>query len=169
MKGAAMRGYFGIGIFHCKTVHNVGCLWRSAHVMGASFIFTVGHRYKRQASDTTAASLHVPLYEYETFGSMKANAPHDCLIVGIEQSDMAEDIRVAYHPERAIYLLGAEDHGLPPHIMEQCHRIIEIPSTRCLNVAVAGSIVMYDRLIRPLSQRRNSTGVFAGSKEVNSK
>ena len=51
------------------------------------------------------------------------------------------------HPERAIYLLGAEDHGLPGEIMDKCHKIISIETirTESFNVAVAGSIVMYDR------------------------
>lgn len=40
------RGYFGIGIYHTKNVLNVGTLWRSAHNFGASFIFTVGMRYR---------------------------------------------------------------------------------------------------------------------------
>lgn len=29
--------------------------------------------------------------------------------------------------------------------LTRCHRLIEIPSTYCLNVAVTGSIVLYDR------------------------
>jgi tRNA G18 (ribose-2'-O)-methylase SpoU len=51
------------------------------------------------------------------------------------------------HPEQAVYLLGAEDYGLPEKIMQKCHQIISIESVRlnCFNVAVAGSIVMYDR------------------------
>ena len=47
-----MRGYFGIGIQNAKTDENIGTLWRSAFIMGASFIFTIGKRYKKQATDT---------------------------------------------------------------------------------------------------------------------
>jgi tRNA G18 (ribose-2'-O)-methylase SpoU len=50
------------------------------------------------------------------------------------------------HPERACYLLGAEDTGLPKHVLDRCRDLVQIPATAyCLNVAVAGSIVMYDR------------------------
>jgi tRNA G18 (ribose-2'-O)-methylase SpoU len=53
------------------------------------------------------------------------------------------------HPQRVIYLLGAEDEGIPSEILKN-HRSIEIKSPKkfCLNVAVAGSIVMYDRFIK---------------------
>ena len=52
------------------------------------------------------------------------------------------------HPERAIYLLGAEDHGLPPAIVRQCSHVVSLEAARTpsYNVAVAGSLVMYDRL-----------------------
>lgn len=38
----AKRGYFGIGIFHGKSSENLGTLWRSAAILGADFIFTIG-------------------------------------------------------------------------------------------------------------------------------
>jgi hypothetical protein len=36
----AVRGYFGIGIYHGKTEENIGTLWRSAYAYGADFVFT---------------------------------------------------------------------------------------------------------------------------------
>lgn len=157
-----MRGYFGIGIYHPKTVENVGTLWRSAHSMGASFIFTIGRRYRTQASDTTKAWRSIPLFEHETFADFFAHIPKDCLLVGVEQAEgISEDLRLVAHPERAIYLLGAEDHGLPPEVMGKCHRVLEIPSTRCINVGVAGSIVLYDRLIKGVSQAKREVAIAA--------
>ena len=49
------------------------------------------------------------------------------------------------HPDRAIYLLGNEISGLPSQILKQCQSLIKLPGEYSLNVAVAGSIVMYDR------------------------
>ncbi|MFK5282415.1 TrmH family RNA methyltransferase, partial [Lacticaseibacillus paracasei] len=50
------------------------------------------------------------------------------------------------------YLLGAEDHGLPDVVIQRCHRLVSLESVRTpsFNVAVAGSLVMYDRLIKGL-------------------
>lgn len=69
----------------------------------------------------------------------------DCWLVGIKQSGYSLDLKIFHHPERCIYLLGAEDHGLSQDIMDKCQRIVHIDTSMCLNVAVAGSIVMYDR------------------------
>ena len=43
-----MSNFYGIGIVNTKTEANIGTLWRSAHAFGASFIFTVGRRYRRR-------------------------------------------------------------------------------------------------------------------------
>lgn len=150
------RGFFGIGVYRPKTVHNIGLLWRSAHNMGAAFMFTIGHRYKQQCSDTTKAWKSVPLTQYADFDQMYEVMPKDCLLIGIEQAEGSELVHRVAHPERAIYLLGAEDFGLPADVLTRCHRIMEIPSTRCLNVGVAGSIVMYDRLLKGVSMYRDT-------------
>ena len=138
-------GYYGIGVYNIKTEMNLGTLWRSADNFGASFIFTIGKRYKRQASDTTKAYRHIPLYHYEDFNDFNKNRPFDCKLVGIEQTNRAKDITEYNHPERAIYLLGAEDYGLPEKILDKCQDVVFIDTPKCLNVAVAGSIVMFSR------------------------
>ena len=140
------RGFFGIGIEHTKKEHNVGTLWRSAACMGADFLFTIGRRYQRQSSDTMKAWRHVPLYHYATFAEFYAHLPHDCRLVGVELHPDAVPLPEFDHPERCVYLLGAEDHGLTVEATEACHGIVIVPgASRCLNVSVAGSIVMYDR------------------------
>lgn len=141
------RGYFGIGIYHPKTTENIGTLWRSAHNFGADFIFTIGKRYQKQASDTTKAERHVPLYEYVTYEDFKNNLPKGCQIVFIEQTDKAKDLKDTSHPEACVYVLGAEDQGVPEELMKG-HQVTFIDTPMCLNVAVAGSIVMYDRSIK---------------------
>jgi tRNA G18 (ribose-2'-O)-methylase SpoU len=140
-----VRGYFGIGIENGKTGANIGTLWRSAHLLGASFIFTIGHRYKRQASDTTKAWRHIPLYAYDTFDGFYASLPESCKLIGVEMDSKAAPLGRFVHPERCVYLLGAEDHGLSKKAMEKCHGLVVLPGDYSMNVAVAGSLVMYDR------------------------
>lgn len=137
------RGYFAIGMYHPKKESNVGTMWRSAHAMGAAFLFTIGRRYKPEASDTTKAWRHTPLWHYTDIDSF--TVPYECPLIGVELSDDAANLPSFRHPDRAVYLLGAEDHGLPPEVMGRCQALIQIPGRYCLNVAVAGSIVMYDR------------------------
>lgn len=140
-----MSGYFEIGIFHTKTEQNVGTLWRSAFQLGAAGIFTIGRRYKRQSSDTYNVMNNIPLRHYEDFEDFKANRPIGAALVGVEMGGIP--LSQFTHPRNAIYLLGAEDHGLPPEIMEYCNKIVSIESVGLpsYNVAVAGSLVMYHR------------------------
>ena len=142
------RGYYGIGIVGSKTAVNVGTLWRSAGILGASFMFTAGKRYPKQASDTIKAWKHVPMYEYESGEDLLDHLPHACEPVAVEIVERARMLHEFTHPERAVYILGAEDTGIPPRLLERCSRIIQLPGEHCLNVAVAGSIVLYDRLTR---------------------
>lgn len=143
------NGYFGVGVYHPKYGVNIGTLMRSASAFGANFIYTVGRRYKRQASDTVAASNHIPCYHYLTLDDLLANLPVGCRLVGIELAGGSLPLNKYKHPQQVCYLLGAEDHGLPPEVMARCHELIEIPGAdACLNVATAGSIVMYDRKVR---------------------
>lgn len=139
------RGFFEIGIFRSKTPANVGTLWRSAYQMGAAGIFTVGQRYPHQASDTVKAYRSVPMREHADFDALLAALPYSCPIVAVEMG--GRSIRNFVHPERACYLLGAEDHGIPPRVLERCHHVICLPASRIesYNVAVAGSLVMFDR------------------------
>jgi len=148
-----MRGYFGIGIYHTKTEVNVGTLWRSAHNFGAAFIFTIARRYKRQASDTTKAWKTIPLHHYESFADFRDHIPFDCQLIAIEQSNKSESILKYSHPERAIYLLGAEDSGIPAFIQEKCQGVVHIDTPMCLNVATAGAIIMYDRKTKEVREQ----------------
>jgi len=67
----------------------------------------------------------------------------------VEITENAKQLPAYKHPHQACYLLGAEDYGLSPEIIKKCHDIVQIPySFSCLNVAVAGSIVFYDRSMK---------------------
>lgn len=144
-----MRGYFGIGIYHPKTKVNIGTLWRSAYIYGASFIFTIGKRYKVQGSDTMKSYRHIPLFNYLSFSDFIKALPYDSRLACIELDDRAVPLSDYAHPQRVVYLLGAEDNGLPETVLKG-RDIIQIPSAKhfCLNVSTAGSIVMYDRFIK---------------------
>lgn len=143
-----MRGYFGIGIYHGKHEVNFGTLWRSAFLYEAAFIFTVGQRYKRkQASDTPNTRRHVPLFEFATIDDLHAHLPFGCPLVAVELDPRSIPLDHFHHPERAAYILGAEDHGLPLSVLDRAHHIVQIPTPRpeSHNVAVAGSLLLHDR------------------------
>ena len=137
--------FFGIGLQNGKTPENLGVLWRTAQNLGASFIFTIGRRYAVQASDTHNAVKSMPYYHYKNFQDFAEHLPKGVRIVGVEKTDQAVNLDDFHHPRRCVYLLGAEDHGLTKEAIDNAHFLVKFPSKYSLNVAVAGSIVMYDR------------------------
>jgi tRNA(Leu) C34 or U34 (ribose-2'-O)-methylase TrmL len=139
------RGYCGIGIYSPKKDLNVGGLWRSALAFRANFIFTIGARYTKQKCNTCKAERHIPLWHFNDYQDFLNVYPRECALVGVENKVGGSNLANFVHPERAIYLLGAEDHGLPIPIIKGLHHIIELDTQICLNVAVTGSIVLYDR------------------------
>ena len=138
--------FFGIGILNNTDEVNIGTLWRSAFILGASFIFTVGKKYKLEGSDVTKSWTKIPLYHYQTFEELKANLPFSTQLVAVEMGEEAQPIGDYIHPDRAVYLLGNEISGLSQQIIEQSQSVIKLPGDYSLNVAVSGSIVMYDRI-----------------------
>jgi len=148
-----VRGYFNIGVYHPKTGMNIGTLWRSAYQLGAAGIFVVGKRYEKMASDTYKTPRHIPLWEYTDWDDFASHRPCGAQLIGIEMG--GEQLPHFWHPQQAIYLLGAEDHGLPPDVLAQCQYVVSIPAVRqeSYNVAVAGSIVMFHRSLQQQSGR----------------
>jgi len=141
-----VRGYFGVAIYHPKKSVNVGTLWRTAGILGASYLVTIGKRYVHQCSDTIKAPRHIPLFHFAEFDKFINHLPIECHLVGIEINNSAHDLKGYKHPERACYLLGAEDYGIPKHIIEQCYSVIQLQGEFCYNLSIAGSIVLYHRV-----------------------
>ena len=143
-----MRGFFQIGVYRPKFEENIGTLWRSAYQLGANAIFTIGMRYKHQSTDTAKAHRHIPLYHFEDIDQFLSTIPHDTDLVVVEFG--GTPLSEFTHPKRAIYLLGAEDAGVPQEIITQSqgHVTLESIHNASYNVAAAGSIVMYDRVYK---------------------
>jgi tRNA G18 (ribose-2'-O)-methylase SpoU len=73
-----------------------------------------------------------------------------CSPLGVPLQDFA-------HPLKATYVLGSEDNGLPESVIAACDHHVAVPSVRAssFNVAVAGSLVMYDRMLKQHSRNKD--------------
>ena len=139
------KGFCGIGIWYPSKETNIGTLFRTAYAMGVDFTFTIGRKYRRQASDTVNSILHLPYYHYDSYEHFMSNRPIGCRIVCVEIDSNSRKLGQFIHPAQAIYLLGSESGGLPKDLLQN-NLVVEIPSETCLNIAVAGSIVLYDMI-----------------------
>jgi tRNA G18 (ribose-2'-O)-methylase SpoU len=166
------RGYFAIGAERMSKALNLGNLMRSAHAFGASFTFTVGATYQalEARADTSKGQWHVPHYNWATIDEMAL--PQGCKLVGVELLEDAIELPSFRHPLRAAYVLGPEQGSLSAPLLERCDYVIKIPTGFCVNAAMAGAIVMYDRLRslggfaeRPLSEAEQKAAANLTSKK----
>ena len=127
----------------------MGALLRTAHAFGASFCFTVGAGWDARAgrvADTADTPHQVPHWRW---GSVEAlDLPRECALVGVELLDEAVDLPSFRHPLNAAYVLGPERSGLSDAMRARCRHVVRIPTRFALNLAVAGAIVLYDRLLQ---------------------
>lgn len=153
------RGYFAIGAERMSKSLNLGNLMRSGHAFGASFTFTIGATYNalEAYADTSKSQHHLPHYNWRGLEDMAL--PQGMKLVGVELVDTAIDLPSFHHPMRAAYVLGPERGSLSDTLLARCDYVVKIPTSFCVNVAMAGAIVMYDRVKslarfadRPLSE-----------------
>ena len=155
IKGEKLQtSYFAIGIYKPKTAHNIGSLWRTAYIMGAQYIFLIDKRYSKQGSDVLNTWSRIPLFQFKNFEEFYSAIPYNSQLVGVELDEKAEPLQTFEHPRRGIYILGAEDGGLPKEYRDKCHHLVKLPGNYSMNVAVTGSIVVYDRLAKTGEQPR---------------
>lgn len=149
MQLGRQRGYFGIGAEGVSKSANMGALLRTGHAFGAAFCFTVGGGFDARAgrlADTADTPLHVPLWRWPDIEAMAL--PRECALVGVELLEEASELPSFRHPLNAAYVLGPERSGLSPAMRARCRHLVRIPTRFALNLAVAGALVLYDRLLQ---------------------
>lgn len=149
----AMRGYFAIGVEQVSKPGNIGNLIRTAHGFGAAFVFAIRAGYTgdaldeiaRARADTARSAEALPYYEFDSVTELAL--PRGCQLVGIEITDDARELPAFRHPLNAAYILGGERSGLAAETLACCDHVVRIPTHFSLNLATAGAVVMYDRMI----------------------
>ena len=145
---SASRGYFGLGVEGLSKPQNMGTLMRSAYAFGADFFFSIAldlDMNEVRLSDTAETSQHMPFYDYKCASDL--HLPKGCQLVAVEFLDDAIDLPSFRHPKQAAYVLGPEMGNVSDTMLKKCDHILKIPTRFCVNVGVAGSLVMYDRLM----------------------
>jgi len=129
--------------------HNVGSLVRTAHAAAAHEVILVGDReWNVEAAKTSELYTDVTVLPDADalFRHLRARRLQ---LVAVELDSRAVNLFEAEYPKRPCFVLGGERDGLPEVLLEAAELIVELPQwglVPCLNVAVAGSIVLYDFL-----------------------
>jgi tRNA(Leu) C34 or U34 (ribose-2'-O)-methylase TrmL len=139
-------GFCAIGIYAAQNGRNTSMLLRSAYLLGADAVFTVGRRYRKGrgggaggVGDTLGAASQLKLAHYATLEEMLADMPAGVVMVGVEKGGAS--MQRWRHPPRAVYLLGSEDEGLPASVATRCGALIELETARRLASATPRAAV----------------------------
>ena len=135
----------GLALWHVGDPGNVGTLARAADALGPAFLALsdgcadpTGPKALRASA---GALFRVPLARFDDApGRWTALVPEG----GTPLHELVLDVPV-------VFVLGAERTGLPDAVLERCDDVVSIPqapSAESLNVAMAGTIALYERSLR---------------------
>ena len=140
-----------IAAWNITKEHNVGSLVRTAHAAAAQELILVGEReWNVEAAKTSELYTTVTrVDDGEAFRDHLAAMQWN--LVAVELDDRAVSLFDADYPQRPCFLLGAEMGGVPKDLLDEAKLVVQIPQwglVPSLNLAVAGSIVLYDFLAK---------------------
>jgi len=140
-----MRGLAAIGLDRCKSRENLGGVLRAAGCYGADLVVLSGSRMGRYATDTMRAYKHMPCIEAD---DLLATVPYGAEPIVVELTERSRSIVGFVHPESAFYIFGPEDGSVSDQILDRVSRVIQIPTTHCMNLAATVNVVLYDRMAK---------------------
>lgn len=147
-----MRLAAQVHLIEPKYAHNVGGALRACSVLGAGSLTWTGDRFGFDALKRLPREERMKAYRHVSCGAMAETDLEvqavDLTPVCVELVEGAERLPDFEHPDRALYVFGPEDGGVPKSVRRHCHRFVEIPGRSCLNLAAAINVVLYDRCLQ---------------------
>lgn len=135
---------------HVRSQGNLGTLLRTSAAIGAAGFILLGDRvdpFDPTVVRATMGALFKQTIVRTTIEQLHRWArEHNVQVIGASP-DAAEDYRQISYKRPALLMLGSERKGLTDELRSICNRIVRIPMVEgmdSLNVAVAGSLLMYE-------------------------
>ena len=142
-------GYAMVGLHNPKNSLNVGSAMRAVGVYGAAGLIVSGKRLGSDQTDTMKHYRHIPLLRVDDIFDALA---YDCIPVAVDKVPGAIPLPYYKHPQRALYIFGAEDSTLGKKTLQRCREAICVPMDGCMNLAASVNVVLYDRLAKGMLQ-----------------
>jgi tRNA G18 (ribose-2'-O)-methylase SpoU len=140
---AGLRARFSIALVRAKNPFNIGAIIRVAHSFLVREIHLIGTEpwYERAAM---GMQKYETLVEHPDEASFLA-AIGDRPLIGVERDAARTTLWEAPFPDDLVFVLGSENDGVPPALLEACHEVIAIPMygiNHSYPVAVAAGMVL---------------------------
>jgi len=144
-------------LYHLRSSHNVGAIFRTADAIGASEIYLVGYtsapvdqfgRINKAIAKTALGAEKTIEWEpvEDILELIKKLKEKSCQIVALEQAANSIDYKKAELKKDVAIILGNEVGGIEPEILKQCDVVAEIPmrgGKESLNISVAAGVALF--------------------------
>ncbi len=142
---------FAVAACDISKEHNVGTLVRTAHAAAAREVILTGERdwnaYAARTAELFTRVIHLSCEE----ALLAYLRQEGYAVVAVELDPRSVTLFEAIYPPRPCFVLGAELGGLSQAFLDAADLIVQIPQwglVPSLNLAVAGSLVIYDHLAK---------------------
>ncbi|MDB9743957.1 RNA methyltransferase [Fibrobacterales bacterium] len=150
-----------IGLTNPQSPSNVGGVLRAAGCYQADKVCYTGVRYDtamKFSSNTQKEGRNIPISWTEDFLS---DLEEDVKIICVDFIEGAIPLPEFKHPEKAIYIFGAEDGTVLQDVIDKADAAVYVPTVGCMNLAASVNVLLYDRLAK-------SKGVVQGDDLIRS-
>ena len=139
-----------IALVDPKFPHNVGAAVRAASCYGVRQVWFSGSRVQLRGARGYRLPREERMRGYQEVELRQADSFFDAFDadvtpVAVEVRPGSESLIEFEHPERALYVFGAEDGSLGKAVVRHCHRFVIIPTRHCTNLSAAVYLTLYDR------------------------
>lgn len=138
----------GLVLINPKYSHNLAAAIRAASCFGISRLIWTGARVDPGPLDRLPREERMKGYRDVSWSHHERPFDHfrsDMIPVCVELLENSEPLTTFAHPDRALYIFGPEDGGVPQVYRRLCHRFVHIQAHHCLNLAAAINVVLHDR------------------------
>lgn len=141
------RGFACLSLDNPKTPENVGSVIRAAYAYGVAQVSITGgrHGWLDHGSNTIKGHRHMPVLHTD---DPCQYVPWGTAVVAVEIVDDAIPLPLFKHPERALYVFGAEDATLEAGVLCQADYCVFVPGRSCMNLAACVNVLLYDRMAK---------------------
>lgn len=152
-----LRGEMSIAVVRAKNPFNVGAIIRVAHSFLVREIFLIGvdPYYEKAAMGMQKYENIVDCPDEESFLQRVKGRP----LIGVERDHAQCSLWEAPMPKDTVFLLGSENDGVPPSLLDACASVLAIPMygiNHSFPVTVAAGMVLCE-----WARRRDPRGSLA--------
>ena len=142
---------------------NLGTIMRTVDAVGAKGIILIGDTTDPFARETVRATMGsifaTPICRMDEASFITFAKSWQCLVVGTHLEGSVDYRKPNYAGKATLLIMGNEQSGMPPSLVDACHQLIRIPQVGradSLNLAIATGVCLYE-------VRRDSLSLESGA------